>query len=401
MGNTYFCNREVNNIMENQLKKIEKYDPNKVVRISQDLYEVSSYRWRMSTHGYRLLFALVQTIEYAGDDLFPELGFEKQALFKYLGIDTTERKYELLDKILNEVLEKSLHIVRMKKSGARVWMGYSWITSYRLSEDEKYVRIRLNEDVRPFLLNLKKYASIQPKYYLRLSTEYQNWFYPYLKNVVKLGKWTVSIEDLKLALYLENTPTYDTKQYKNATERFLEKVVGIVISQKAKDENRLSKAQKRPQKAVPWDYVQDKSGKFTGTLAGITANTDINVTASVIKTGRSYTHIVFFLSEKVKCLSQQRQKELEKKNQGETDFGKPQERQSRKGAQTMQDLFGQQTVPIPEINPAFEKAPSANARFFSPEEIKNGAKQMGLDINGFIQGMRLKKDEEGRYYREY
>lgn len=389
--------------MENQPKKIEKFDPTKVVRISQDLYDVSTCRWRMSTYGYRLLFALAQTVEYAGEELFPEVGFDKQVIFKYLGLANTERKYELLDKILNEVLDKSLHIVRTKKSGARVWMGYSWITTYRFSEDEKYINIRLNGDVKPFLINLKQYAAIQPKYYLKLSTEYQNWFYPYLKNVVKLGKWTVPINDLKFALYLESTPTYDPKQNKNATEKFLEKVIGITISQKAKEENRLSKAQKRPQKPIAWDYTTDKSGKFTGTLAGITANTDINVTASVIKTGRSYTHIVFFLSEKAKCTSQQRKKQIEADNQQhiEDDFGKPQQRKTRKGVQTMQDLFSQELDAIPVINPAYEKAPTANIRYFSDEDIKNGAKTMGLSIPEFIAGMRLQKDNEGRYYRNY
>lgn len=389
--------------MENLPKKVEKFDPNKVVRVSQDLYDVSACRWRMSTYGYRLLFALAQTVEYAGEDLFPEVGFDKQAIFKYLGLTNTERKYELLDKILNEVLEKSLHIVRTKKNGSRVWMGYSWITTYRFSEDERFINIRLNGDVKPFLINLKQYAAIQPKYYLRLSTEYQNWFYPYLKNVVKLGKWTVSIQDLKFALYLENTPTYDPKQNKNATEKFLEKVIGITISQKAKEENRLSKAQKRPQKPIAWDYAKDKSGKFTGTLAGITANTDINVTAAVIKTGRSYTHIIFFLSEKAKCIGQQRQKQIEAKNQQqiETDFGKPQLRKERKGAQTMQDLFSQELTATPVVNPAYEKAPTANIRYFSDEDLKIGAKTMGVSVPEFITGMALKKDEEGRYYRNY
>ena len=386
--------------MEKQPKKIEKFDPNKVVRISQELYEVNACRWRMSTYGYRLLFALAQTVEYAEEDLFPELGFDKQVIFKYLGLENTERKYELLDKILNEVLQNSLHLPRVKKNGARIWMGYSWITSYRFSEDERFVNIRLNGDVKPFLISLKRYASIQPKYYLKLSTDYQNWFYPYLKNVVKLGKWTVAINDLKFALYLENTPTYDPKQNKNATEKFLDKVIGITISQKAKDENRLSKAQKRVQKPIAWDYTKDKSGKFTGTLAGITANPDINVTASVIKTGRCYTHIVFFLSEKTKCLSQQRLKELDSKQQADVDFGKKQRRNERKGEQTMKDLFSQ-VVPVPEINPAYETPPTAKARFYSEEEIKNGALTMGLDVKTFIQRMRIQIDQEGRYYRDY
>lgn len=49
----------------------------------------------------------------------------------------------------------------------------AWVTKYNLATDEKLLNIRINDDAKPFLLNLKRYALIRLKDYLNLSTEYQ------------------------------------------------------------------------------------------------------------------------------------------------------------------------------------------------------------------------------------
>lgn len=205
---------------QNQVQKIEKYNENKVVRVSQELYQLDKIRWRMSTLGYRLLFAISQSVSSIEEEILPDVGFDKQSLFKYLGLDNNNDKYNRLAETLAEVGQNMLQFATKKKNGAQVWQGYTWITAYNLAMDEKYVQICINPKVRQFLMQLNKYACIQPKYYLKLSSDYQNWFYPYFKNYVKLHQWKVSIDDLKNALELTESPTYDPKKNKNANERF-------------------------------------------------------------------------------------------------------------------------------------------------------------------------------------
>ena len=146
---------------EKKEMKITKYNQDKAVRVSQDLYQLGKIRWRMSTLAYRLLFALSQCLEYRSPDLFPELGFDKQTLFKYMGLENNKDCYNRLAETLNEIMEKPLKIAQPKKRGGYYWAGYAWISSYYFSTNEKFVTIRLNDDVKPFLLNLKQYASIQ------------------------------------------------------------------------------------------------------------------------------------------------------------------------------------------------------------------------------------------------
>lgn len=389
----------------NEEKNITQYSENKVVRVSQSLYQIEKMRWRMSTLGYRLLFAIGQSIGKNDDDAYQNIAFEVQTMFKYLGLDNNNDRYNRLAETLEEISRTPLQINRRKKSGARIWQGYAWITSYTLCEDDNYVHITVNPDVRSFLINLAQYACIQPKYYLKLSTDYQNWFYPYLKNYVKLYQWKVSIEDLKNALDLLDTPTYDPTKYRNANERFLTRVIGIKQSESAKAEQRAAKAEKRAAKLIEWDYAIDKKTKKpTGTLASITEHTDINVTACPVKTGRSYTHIVFFISEKVATISRSRKEKEASANQAEADMGKRQQSRKRSGKNQdmksiMQDLFSSEPSAQAIPNPAFLPMPGKEPKRFNYDEdkIKEMAKMSKMTFAQMVEKLKLLHDENGYY----
>ena len=390
---------------QNQVQKIEKYNENKVVRVSQELYQLDKIRWRMSTLGYRLLFAISQSVSSIEEEILPDVGFDKQSLFKYLGLDNNNDKYNRLAETLAEVGQNMLQFATKKKNGAQVWQGYTWITAYNLAMDEKYVQICINPKVRQFLMQLNKYACIQPKYYLKLSSDYQNWFYPYFKNYVKLHQWKVSIDDLKNALELTESPTYDPKKNKNANERFLSDVIGIRINDKVKAEQRAAKAEKRAAKLIEWDYVIDKNTKkVTGTLAAISQFTDINVTACAVKTGRSYTHLVFFMSEKTMSISRSRKEQEAAKNQAESDMGKRQQTRKRSGKNQdmkaiMQDLFSSeptaQAIPNPAYDPMPEKAPK---RFnYDEDQVREMARLAKMTFQQMVEKLKLEHDENGYY----
>lgn len=390
---------------QNQVQKIEKYNENKVVRVSQELYQLDKIRWRMSTLGYRLLFAISQSVSSIEEEILPDVGFDKQSLFKYLGLDNNNDKYNRLAETLAEVGQNMLQFATKKKNGAQVWQGYTWITAYNLAMDEKYVQICINPKVRQFLMQLNKYACIQPKYYLKLSSDYQNWFYPYFKNYVKLHQWKVSIDDLKNALELTESPTYDPNKNKNANERFLSDVIGIRINDKVKAEQRAAKAEKRTAKLIEWDYVTDKNTKkVTGTLAAISQFTDINVTACAVKTGRSYTHLVFFMSEKTTSISRNRKEQEAAKNQAENDMGKRQQPRKRSAKNQdmkaiMQDLFSSeptaQAIPNPAYDPMPEKAPK---RFnYDEEQVREMARLAKMTFQQMVEKLKLEHDENGYY----
>lgn len=378
---------------------LKKFNENGIIKVSQELYQVGKMRWKLSTYGYRLLYAIAQA---TGQDdsplLFPEIVFEKKEIVKWLGLESNKDWNNELMRTLEEVRKEGLQTAIRKPNGKMLWCGFSWFTSWQIEEDTNRLSVRLNDDVRPFLRNLKQYAQLQPKHYLRLSTEYQNWFYPYFKNVEKLGKWIVNIEDLKQALYLENTSSYDPLQNKNATENFLKRVIGIKVSKAAKEENQLAKAQKRKPRLIDWDYTSDK-GKPCGTLWAITNFTDINVTASVEKEGRSYKYIHFTLSQKGKT---KKDKELAKTIQSaqkhiDNDMQWQQNRNSRTGNHSVGEMIS--LFPKEEINPATEQTPKIYS-CYSTEHLQAQCKEMGFKTaKELAKAMNLKQGSDGKWYR--
>lgn len=382
------------------MSKVENFNDYKPARISKELYDLEKCRWRMSVLASRLLFALSQIVsENKENDLFPELGFRIDVLFKYLGLTKNKDQYNRLQEALKEVRESGLDIIQETKKGKK-WLGLSWITKYEFSTYEPLVTIEINRHAKPFLRQLTQYARIQPKIYLKLSSEYQNWFYPYFKQFEQLGKWKVSIEDLKIALMLENEDSYNTNKNVNATKYFLSRVLGIELSESAKKENMLSKKEKRQAKPISWDYVKNAKGEYTGTLFHITEKTDLNVTASCLKTGRSYTHIIFFIAQKK--ISNYKQKKHTDSNAGaELDFQKPVKRKART-QKDMQDIFASEFDARKFIsNPAYEKDLPKRIVFYSEEQLSEMAKETAKTVGEVAKMMRLIMGEDGRYYREY
>lgn len=305
-------------------------------KVSKELYEFNKVRFKMDVMPYRLLMMLSQVVAKEGELDFGTIHeWPLSVVFKYLNIQDSGKRYDTLFKACDELVKSGLSIVHEKKNGAKRYVGIPFIKKYEFADDYPGLRLTVNEEARQFLSQLRQYAQLSPKYYLKLSTEYQNWFYPYLKIATPQGRWVASIEDLKVALSLDKTPSYTTA--KNANEFFFKRVLGI-----EKPKGKLKPYQE-------WDYIRDeKTGMFVGTLAGITANTDINVTATPIKTGRQYTHVSFNLSFKTTVLTTYEQDRLHKQatRHDIQDMGKPTNRTrgNNKKPQTLKDLFSSTPV---------------------------------------------------------
>jgi plasmid replication initiation protein len=375
--------------MEIKKKTVTNFKENTQVRLSEKLYQAEKIRFKLSVHGYRLLHAIAQSVDYKQTELFPVFEFDIQTVFKYLGVENSNRRFEFLEDALKSIGGNWLSIKTKKKNGATRWEGMTWITHYDFASDAPLVKIQINEHAKPYLLELGQYVPIRPKDYLKLTTEHQNWLYPFLKLRKDLGKWRISIEELKFAMFLEESPSYDPKQNKNATEKFLNRVIGIQVSEKAKLENQAAKAAKTIPRLIEWDYVEDKDGKKTGTLYAIHSLTDINATASVEKTGRSYTHITFFVSEKIK----KPKKELKVIQLAENDFGKANDRGVRtKTTQSIGSLFDHEAMA--------EMIPPSKVKHYTADEVRKLAKDHETSQGFIIEKMRLKPNVDGSYYQE-
>lgn len=371
-------------------KNVEKFNPNSSVKVSSVLYDINRVRWTMSTYGYRMLFALAQGIHQ--QDLFSEYDIPKDALFKYLGLDKTGRKHELLAQTLKELLASGIETCTVAKNGKRTWNGMAWITNYSFSEENNHVWIKVNETARPYLFAVQQYGEIKPKYYLELTTNYQNWFYPLFKKAVKLGRWEMTIDDIREGLKLDVQDSYNVKKNKNANMNILRWVLGIEISEEAKAEPKLAKAEKRPMRMIPWSYIKDRNGNPSGTLAAISEHTDINVRACVLKEGRSFNRVVFLIDWKVEEMTPTQRKKMEDqiRDAAEQDMGARQDMANRGSNDSL--LFTPKTEPEPEL-------PKVTPQFYDFSELFKLSHEAGIDFEEFCKAGRFEKHPSGKYFK--
>lgn len=387
-------------------KERTKFDPNAPVRVSSRLYDLDKCRWKMSTHGYRMLFALAQGLR--DGDLFYEVSFRKDELFRYLGLTSTNRRHEVLAETLKEVRQSGLDTVTVNpKTGKRTWQGMSWITNYHFSEDAGAVRIVMNQNAVPYLSALKQYATIQPKTYLKLSTDYQNWLYPLLKMRCGLGRWEISIDNIVESLDLKNVGkkgAYDKTKNKNAIVNILHNVIGIEASQAYKDEQKAAKAEKRPAKPVAWDYVKDKTGDPSGTLFTIASKTDINVWAYPVKEGRAYAKVVFIIQEKVDCMSAAHKDKLHQQIVSSADMdmggaGYREPMRDRREAELI-PLDGTSGVELCQ-NPVEEAMNlTVDRAFYEEQELVKFAVEAGMTLSEYAKAGRFIKHPNGKWFRK-
>ena len=282
------------------------------VRLSEELYNIDKVRWSFSTFGYRTLFAIAQSIDKG--TWYNDVFIKQAAMFQYLGISKSGQRYDILAKALSEV--RSTTITR-RNDVTKKWEVFGFVNNADFHEGGDFVHIEINDKAKPLLFELKQFVQIQPKIYLALKDEYQNWLYPMLK--LRVGgrtdhfcRWEMSIEDIATALQLDKkTPNkgektrlgaYD-KRNKDRVGNILKYVIGIKISEEAKRENRLASVEKREAKEIAWDYTTSRDGVPNGTLYTISNETDIRVRACAMKVGRAYGKVVFFIDLKDESLS--------------------------------------------------------------------------------------------------
>ena len=101
-------------------KNIDRFNPKTIVKVSSQLYEMDKRRIDLSIYGYRLLYAISSGL--SDRDIFCEYRFSKKALFKYLNIDNTNQRHDILQQTLTEV-QKIQREGAQKRAAASIELG--------------------------------------------------------------------------------------------------------------------------------------------------------------------------------------------------------------------------------------------------------------------------------------
>jgi plasmid replication initiation protein len=271
--------------------------------ISNEVFD--NNRYKLSTHAQRLLFTLIQNLDTESTlDLFPEWEIDMGVVFKYMGLEQSNNRYEIVQKAFFEMATNPLQELSFRtNSGVARWKVIPWFSAEFDPDKSESIKITFQDGIKPYLLKLKaNFCQIKISYLKKLSTQYSTWLYPLVKSHYDRKKqfsqvvvFEISIQRLKEFVYVENEKSYNPKKTSAANRNFISTVIGVC----------------RNSTTTKWDYIRIRyktkdnpaKEKYSGALYDISQNTDITVTAIALKTGRSYDRIQFTVIGKEKKVS--------------------------------------------------------------------------------------------------
>lgn len=137
-----------------------------------------------------------------GDTILQEYEFDIKEFYLICGIEN--ESYTRLKKILKDLRDKSWWVITENGEETPV----SWFNKVRISKQAGKVSVRFDDDMMPYLLNLREDGSFYTRYMLRyvlpLNCMYAPRLYELLKSYAKNNiSWFFEIEKLKFLLDAE------------------------------------------------------------------------------------------------------------------------------------------------------------------------------------------------------
>ena len=165
---------------------------------------IQKSRFSLSLQQQKIVLYLISKIQPSDED-FTEYEFSIPDFCRVCGIDYDSGKnYSDLKAQIKEIADKSLWITLEDEEETLV----RWIEKPYINKRQGIVRIRLDRDMKPFLLQLKEhYTQYQLVYTLRMKSRYSLRLYELIMSYFynKLGTYsrTFSVDELKTLLDAE------------------------------------------------------------------------------------------------------------------------------------------------------------------------------------------------------
>lgn len=194
---------------DSELSEIRNY---KVVK-SNDLIQKS--RYNLSTQEQKIILYLITKVKPEDTDLHL-YEFKIKDFCEVCGIDTQNGKnYIMLKDTIKKMADKSNWITIKNENGDEVETLLRWIEKPYIDKKSGTIKIRLDRDMKPYLLELKQRFTVYNLYYtLAMKSKYSIRLYEILKSYEFQHRKLFDIDELKKLLSAENYTRYpDFQRY--------------------------------------------------------------------------------------------------------------------------------------------------------------------------------------------
>lgn len=148
-------------------------------------------RYQLNPIALKLVSVLIASLK-SSDEIDKEYKFRVKDFAELTGF-SSKRIYELIDEATEELLSKPIKIPIENGKGFR---KFNWVSKAEYRYGEGLVVFRVDQDLRPFLMEAKeKYLSYPLKNIMRLKSTYHIRFYEILKDFYNtLNRYSKNVE---------------------------------------------------------------------------------------------------------------------------------------------------------------------------------------------------------------
>ncbi len=193
------------------VKVIDLKQKRNVVK-ANDLVEA---RYRLNAVEQKIVILLLSEIDFEDND-FCEYFISTTNLMDILGIHGGGGDYRFISNTVDSLMSRVLHIPLEDGD----WFKSHWVSNARYESKKGGITFKLDEDLKPYLLKLKKvFTKYDRMQVINLNSSYSIRFYEFMMKYRRLGSFRVNLEDLKKTLGVTGK-SYN--KYSNFKNRILE-----------------------------------------------------------------------------------------------------------------------------------------------------------------------------------
>lgn len=167
---------------------------------------------------HRIVAALISQIE-RGQESFVTQKVSLREIMERAGVESTEI-FRKAKEICDRLVEKGIGICTYDEERGRMYTAYTLFRKCRYVENEGIIEAKFEEEMRPFLLQLKnRFTMYSLNFFLQLPSRHSMRIYELLKMREDLGAIRISVEEFRETLGLEDSYEYFTDLKRHVIEK--------------------------------------------------------------------------------------------------------------------------------------------------------------------------------------
>lgn len=174
-------------------------------------------KYNLKTIDHKMMLTLCSLIS-SKDDEFCEVTLTVREMADLFNIKRNDEYelYRILSKECKRLLGATIEYNVSTEKGKKEWIGKTIFSTMHYNEGQGTVKMKFNEDMREFLLDVKEtYTKFKLGYVINFKCQYSFRLYELLKSYEKIGERTLLIDELRTYMNLEENQFTRYTQFKN------------------------------------------------------------------------------------------------------------------------------------------------------------------------------------------